>query len=403
MNSSWPRVAISDVAETVAMGPFGSSIKVETFVSEGVPIISGQHLKGLRVDDSSGHNFITEDHALKLKKANVHPGDVVLTHAGNIGQVAYIPETALYDTYVISQRQFFIRCDTARLLPEFLTYYLHSPEGHHALMANAVQTGVPSIAQPVSFVRTLEVPLPDIEVQQAIVDVLGALEDKIESNRSAQIQGAELLRAHVDAAFQSVPACDSRLDAYCELVKDGVRVDALDPTDNYIALEHMPRGSIFLAEWTVADGIGSNKSRFQVGDILFGKLRPYFRKVGVAPISGICSTDILVLRPKHEYDRSVVAAVASSQALIDSVTSASTGTRMPRASWSDLAAWPVPLLSDTERQRLGDVTSPLLERLTRLTHETRKLAALRDALIPGLLSGGLQLQSAPRESTRAAV
>ena len=89
--SQWPTAAIADISERVAIGPFGSSIKVETFVSNGVPIISGQHLHGTRVDDSPGHNFITEDHAERLSKSNVQRGDIVLTHRGNIGQVAYVP------------------------------------------------------------------------------------------------------------------------------------------------------------------------------------------------------------------------------------------------------------------------------------------------------------------------
>ena len=81
----WPTVAVEDLAEKVAMGPFGSSIKVATFVPEGVPIISGQHLHGVRVDDAPGFNFITPEHAKRLANANVVRGDVIFTHAGNIG------------------------------------------------------------------------------------------------------------------------------------------------------------------------------------------------------------------------------------------------------------------------------------------------------------------------------
>jgi type I restriction enzyme S subunit len=98
------------------MGPFGSSIKVETFVREGVPVISGQHLHSFMMEDST-FNFITLDHAERLKSANVARGDVVFTHAGNIGQVAYIPENSQYERYVISQRQFFMRCDRAQVTP----------------------------------------------------------------------------------------------------------------------------------------------------------------------------------------------------------------------------------------------------------------------------------------------
>lgn len=87
----WRQVKIDDLAEKVAMGPFGSSIKVETFTPSGVPIISGQHLHGFRVNDDAKFNFISEEHAGRLRGANVQRGDVIFTHRGNIGQVAYIP------------------------------------------------------------------------------------------------------------------------------------------------------------------------------------------------------------------------------------------------------------------------------------------------------------------------
>jgi len=82
--AGWEIKRIEDVAARVSMGPFGSSIKVETFVPEGVPIISGQHLRGFMMEDNT-FNFITPDHADSLKNAIVERGDVVFTHAGNIG------------------------------------------------------------------------------------------------------------------------------------------------------------------------------------------------------------------------------------------------------------------------------------------------------------------------------
>ena len=150
----WDVVRIEDVSERVAMGPFGSSIKVSTFVDSGVPIISGQHLNGMLLEDGN-YRFITEDHADKLARSNVQHGDIVFTHAGNIGQAAYIPSTSQYDRYVISQRQFYMRCDTSTISPLFLVHFFKTQEGQHQLLANTSSTGVPSIARPVTYLRSI--------------------------------------------------------------------------------------------------------------------------------------------------------------------------------------------------------------------------------------------------------
>ena len=151
----WEVRSIEEVSARVAMGPFGSSIKVSTFVDSGIPVISGQHLRGTLLEDGD-YRFITEDHAERLAKANVQRGDIVFTHAGNIGQVAYIPVTSQYERYVISQRQFYLRCDPSKISPLFVVHSFKTLEGQHLLLANTSSTGVPSIARPVTYLRRLK-------------------------------------------------------------------------------------------------------------------------------------------------------------------------------------------------------------------------------------------------------
>lgn len=181
-DSDWPTTTIADVAEKVAMGPFGSNIKVSTFVSEGIPIVSGNHLHEFFLEEPD-FNYITEEHAERLKNSIVYPYDLVFTHAGNIGQVAMIPEGCKYDYYVLSQRQFYLRCDKSKVVPEFLLMFFHSAEGQHELLSYANQTGVPSIAQPATNLKKIPFKYPPMQEQVAWKELVNPLISQYLNNR----------------------------------------------------------------------------------------------------------------------------------------------------------------------------------------------------------------------------
>ncbi|MFO7606287.1 MAG: restriction endonuclease subunit S [Desulfurivibrionaceae bacterium] len=159
----WEMVATEEISTKIGMGPFGSNIKVSTFVESGVPIISGYHLNRTLLTDEN-YRFITESHAQKLKNSIVTKGDLVFTHAGNIGQVSLIPQNTTYPEYVISQRQFYLRPNVGRVLGSYLIYFFRSHIGQHKLLANASQVGVPSIARPSSHLKSIKLVLPGLDL-----------------------------------------------------------------------------------------------------------------------------------------------------------------------------------------------------------------------------------------------
>jgi len=97
----------------------------------------------------------------------VFRADVVFTHAGNIGQVAFIPENSRYDRYMISQRQFYMRCDLKQVSPSFIAHYFKTEEGQHKLLANTSSSGVPSIARPVTYLRSIQLSVPPRHILDA--------------------------------------------------------------------------------------------------------------------------------------------------------------------------------------------------------------------------------------------
>lgn len=209
--ATWAIKTAGDVAKRIAMGPFGSSIKVETFVDHGVPIISGQHLHDFILSDTT-HNFITNDHAEKLSNAVVQRGDVIFTHAGNIGQVAFIPDESRYSRYVISQRQFYMRCDPTQVSPLFVTLNFRSEQGRHQLLANTSSSGVPSIARPVSYLRSIPMPVPPTGLLADFERLVCPLIVRLQSNR----RQSETLSAIRDALLPKLMSGELRVTTAAE-------------------------------------------------------------------------------------------------------------------------------------------------------------------------------------------
>ena len=423
------------------MGPFGSSIKVSTFVPTGVPIISGQHLRGIRVNESSGFNFIAPEHAQRLANANVGRGDVVFTHAGNIGQVAYIPEQSQFDRYVISQRQFYMRCDRSKIIPEFVTLYFRSPEGQHQLLANASQVGVPSIAQPVSYLRTVEIPLPPLVEQRAIAHILGTLDDKIELNRRMNATLEAMARALfrswfvdfdpvraktegrgtglpkdiadlfpdrlVESELGEVPEgwAQENLSQHFEVVK-GVSYKGGGLGDNGVPLHNLnsvdKRGGYRCEGIKFYSGDYADRHVVRPGDVIvantdLGRERLLIGYAAIVPKlfgnSGIVSHHLYRVRtrPSGCLSTSFLYGLLNSPQMHDVVAGYANGTTvtmLPR----DALQTPTVVVPPTALLETFDGLALHLEhRREQTVGESQSLGALRDALLPKLVSGELRM------------
>lgn len=405
--NAWASRALREVTETVAVGPFGSSIKVETFVKNGVPIISGQHLRGVRLDDSPGYNFISEEHASKLKRSIVGRGDVVLTHAGTIGQVAIIPPSSEYDRYVISQRQFFIRCREDVLDPMFLTCFLRSAPGQHALLANASFSGVPSIAQPSTYVRTLLVPVPPLTEQQAITDVLGAFEDKIAVNRRVASLAEQYLRTEIDQAWLQRPGREALLTDFVILNPPTAKPTDKEPL--YIDMRKLPESGWSIAAPDRREAKGG--ARFRRGDTLLARITPCLenRKAGfVDNINeedvAIGSTEFIVMRARGRIAPPIAFLLATESRFREFAIQYMAGTSgRQRVSASDLARFELPKPREDWLADFGSRATSLFNHVESLHKENATLASTRDAILPQLMSGRLRVREAEAAASAAGV
>ncbi len=430
MAGEWLLRTIAECASAEAystqIGPFGKALMAGEYTEAGVPVLRGVNVNRGRFYDDE-FVFIDDETADRLSKFESFPGDVLLVHKGTLGQIGLMPSGRKYPRYIMGNSMMRVRCDPAKLIPEYLYYWLSSAEGQHYIFSRVSQVGVPQIQTPLTTLRQATLLVPPIEEQRTIAHILGTLDDKIELNRRMNETLEEMARAIFKSWFVDFDPVRAKsegrgiglpehmadlfpdrfedselgeipvgwrvgtLGEVAENLRRSIKPERMDESTPYIGLEHMPRRSISLTNWDSSENLESNKYEFERGEILFGKLRPYFHKVGIAPVDGICSTDILVVAAKEPEWFGFVLGHVSSEDFVNYTTATSSGTKMPRTNWKDMSGYGVvaPPLSLAKAFNL--LIQPFMERTVENIHESRTFASLRDALLPKLISGELRV------------
>jgi len=429
----------------VQTGPFGSLLHASDYVDSGTPIITVEHLGDNRIIHEN-LPYVSDEDKDRLSKYILKTGDIVFSRVGSVDRRAIVhPEE---DGWLFSGRCLRVRPDPTKIDADYLSWFLGLPGFKEYIRQIAVGATMPSLNT--TILSNVPIYLPTtVQEQQAIACILGTLDDKIELNRrmnqtlegmaraifkswfvdfdpvraKAQRKDAEAQRRkekQVQDSFASLRLGGSALnptiadlfpDAFeaSELgeipkgwevgtlgmianeVRDTVQPAEIEPGTPYIALQHMPRRCIALNSWDMADDIASAKLRFKVGDILFGKLRPYFHKVGPAPLDGVCSTDIVVCRPQDNLWHGLTLGHMSSDAFVAYTDSGSTGTKMPRTNWRYMSAFRIALPPSRVAAQFVKIVRPMIDRIRQSIFEQQTLAALRDTLLPKLISGELRV------------
>lgn len=157
----------------------------------------------------------------------------------------------------------------------------------------------------------------------------------------------------------------------------------------YIGLEHVGQGTLSLVGSGFATEVTSAKSRFKSNDVLFGKLRPYLRKVVQVHFDGICSTDFWVVRPTEGVDAGYLFHVMASQEFVDVATRGSEGTKMPRAKWDFVSQIHLRLPPLEEQQRIAAVLNSIDDAIEHTGKVIAAVEQLQNSLLHELLTHGI--------------
>lgn len=326
------------------------------------------------------------------------PG-VVTGRTGTLGEVFYIQQdfwphnTALYVQ------------DFKGNNPRFVFYLLQTL----GFKLRSAAAAIPTVNR--NYLHLLPINLPPLWVQERVGQILCKFDDLIENNHRRIQLLEEMARALYREWFmrfrfpghEDVEMVDSELGAIPKGWNPGQLGDIAEevrrninptnvPTDTpYVGLAEIPRRSIALSEWGRAEEAGSSKLQFRKGEILFGKIRPYFHKVVVAPLDGICSGDTIVIVPKAIDMFALSLSVVNSDDFVAHATASSKGTKMPRADWDVLVNYPVIVPETSLLRRFNSFIENLVDLIQTLVFMNRSLQHARNLLLPRLVSGAIDV------------
>ena len=396
----------------VAIGPFGSAMKASTYVDSGVPVIRGTNLvhgRGFRGE----FKYVSEATADRLARSNVRAGDLVFPHRGAIGEVGIVPSDSV-ERWMLSTSLMKLTCDPAKAVPEFVFYFFRSRLGRHELLQYASTVGTPGIGQPLTSLKSCRLPLPPLDEQRRIAAVLGALDDKIELNRRMNQTLEEMAQAMFKSwfiDFDGIPDSEmveseigpipkgwevGTLKAVADLNPNSWTTKKHPPSVRYVDLSNTSLGRILdTTDYDWDDAPSRARRILQPWDTVFGCVRPGNRSYALVHDDGLTgSTGFAVLRARERSGQCFVYLAAIEETNVARLTRVADGAAYPAVRPNVVHETPCVIPAPAVLRNFDDTVRPLLTRTGANSAEAATLAALRDALLPKLISGEIRVPEA---------
>jgi len=403
---------IGEIAE-IYDGPHATPEKTES----GPYFLSISSLENGRLELSKSAFLSESDFQKWTKRVTPQKGDILFSYETRLGEVALMPEGV---RACLGRRMGLLRPKINKVTSQYLLYAYISPQFQQTIVSNTIKGAtVERIA--LNKLSDFKIRIPSLVTQQKIAAVLSALDSKIELNNKINAELEAMTKTLYDYWFVQFDFPDSDGKPYktsggkmvwndelkreipdgwevsslkdiVELVKGNVNPSDIKKNTPYVGLEHIGRKTIVLSDWANSELANSEKTAFKKHDILFGKIRPYFHKVGVATFDGITSTDTIILRPKENIYFGLALQIVFTDKFIEIATQSSTGSKMPRADWNVLQDYKFPIPRSYLLKPFQNIFESALNKIGISVIENQTLSELRDWLLPMLMNGQVRVE-----------
>ncbi len=378
------------------------------YVKSGIPFYRSKEIIQLfHKQNIDEHLYISRAKYVEILNKFGAPtaGDLLLTSVGTIGIPYVVKENDCF--YFKDGNLTWFKKFNNNLDSKYLYYWIQSPQGKGIINNSTI--GSSQKALTISMLKEITLSLPSLDTQKRITEILSRYDDLIENNKN-QIKLLEesALRLYKEwfvrlrfPGYEKAKITDGVPEGWsqatfgdlCQLIKDSCPFKDIAKGTPYIGLEHIPRRSMCLEKWGYSEEVSSNKYRYKEYDILFGKIRPYFHKVGFTINDGVCSTDAMVFRSNENMFELLITTAFSDSFVQHSSATSREGSKMPRADWNEMRAYSVLIPTDDVLIEFNNRIRKYIDLISIKVKQNHNLIKSRDKLLPKLMNGDIEISS----------
>ncbi|WP_319928500.1 restriction endonuclease subunit S [Xenorhabdus santafensis] len=329
--------------------------------------------------------------SLKIKRHGV-PSDVagqkLLVKKGQIifgKRRAYQRKVAVADwDCICSAHAMVLEANSEIVIPEFLPFFMQS----EVFMSRAVAISEGSLSPTIKWKTLSEqrFPLPSKKEQVSLVRLLSGIDgvlDKIDSSIDSQEKFIESVINELLLCPRKIEQDSVSVGQMCREQRVRVGPEQFAKESTYVGFEHLSAKNFWEINKSDLEGIVSQKLRFESGDILYGKIRPYLRKAALTAFEGVCSSDLVVLKPETSEMGLILASLFCSETFARNAMSSAKGTKMPRADWNVLSQLRIAKLSNDQIVQINSVLLECRDSFNNLKNKKSALIDIKMKLLRG--------------------
>ena len=382
----------------IKTGPFGTQLKANEYTESGTPVLNVRNLGfgNVRTDKLE---FVGAETTDRLSMHLLRKGDLVFGRKGAVERHSYITDRE--KGWMQGSDCIRIRVNTTSINSRFLSYFFLT-KAHQAYMMSACSHGTTMASLNQGILEQIVFPLPTRKTQDKIVTMLSCIDDKIELNsrinENLQQQAVAIYKAWFsDCSVEtgSTPWPNTTIEEITSLVVRGITPKYNDDTDQIVinqkcirnhmidlapARRHLPKA--ITEKWLMQGDILINST----GEGTLGRVA----QVWFVPNNLTVDSHVTIVRPKSSSLRNYIGFWGlTHEKEIEALHTGSTGqTELPR---ERVKAMELPLPDESTLSRFNELITPMTQAIIKNQHENLRLGELRDALLPRLMSGELDV------------